>query len=161
MRSKDQWRWPRVSVPATSTPDAHDTLPSRVEHVCAMPHVPEAVSAVRRRARTVLAQWRVPTLTVDDALLVISELTTNAIVHAMPPAVLRLSLPEAGSRALRIEVTDAGPVPQRRPWPDGPHPVEHKENGRGTGIVAGLSARHGISCHPERTTRWADLHIEH
>ncbi|MEV0186400.1 ATP-binding protein [Streptomyces sp. NPDC050625] len=150
-----------MSVPATSTPDAHMAPPSRVEHVCAVPHIPEAVSAVRRRARTVLDQWRVPTPTVDDALLVISELTTNAIVHALPPAVLRLSLPEVGSRrALRIEVTDAGPVPQRRPWPDGPHPVEHNENGRGTGIVAGLSVRNGISCHPERTTRWADLHME-
>jgi anti-sigma regulatory factor (Ser/Thr protein kinase) len=150
-----------VSVPATSTADAHMAPPSRVEHVCAVPHIPEAVSAVRRRAHTVLDQWRVPTPTVDDALLVISELTTNAIVHALPPAVLRLSLPEVGSRrALRIEVTDAGPVPRRRPWPDGPHPAEHKENGRGTGIVAGLSVRNGISCHPERTTRWADLHME-
>jgi hypothetical protein len=82
-----------VSVPATSTPDAHDTLPSRVEHVCAMPHIPEAVSAVRRRARTVLAQWRVPTLTVDDALLVISELTTNAIVHLNSPSKTRPCAP--------------------------------------------------------------------
>jgi anti-sigma regulatory factor (Ser/Thr protein kinase) len=132
--------------------------PSRVEHVCALPHIPEAVSAVRRRARTVLAQWRVPTSTADDALLVISELATNAIVHALPPAVLRMSLPEADShRALRIEVTDAGPGPRRRPPP--PDPAEHRENGRGTDIVAVLSARHGISHHPERTTRWADLHL--
>ncbi|MFF2518797.1 ATP-binding protein [Streptomyces sp. NPDC058086] len=150
-----------MNVPATSTPDADMAPPSRAELVCALPHVPEAVSAVRRRAHTVLAQWRVPTPTADDALLVISELTTNAIVHALPPAVLRLSMPEIGSRrALRIEVTDAGPVPQRHTSPDGPHPAEHKENGRGTGIVAALSTRHGISRRPERTTRWADLHME-
>ena len=149
-----------MSVPATSTSDADMTPPSRAEHVCALPHILEAVSAVRRRARTVLAQWRVPTQTADDALLVISELTTNAIVHALPPAVLRLSMPEVGSRlALRIEVTDAGPVPQRRTSPDSPHLAEHKENGRGTGIVTALSTRHGMSCHPERTTRWADLHM--
>jgi anti-sigma regulatory factor (Ser/Thr protein kinase) len=151
-----------MSIPATSTSDA-DTAPlSRAEHVCALPHMPETVSAVRRRARTVLAQWRVPTPTADAALLVISELTTNAIVHALPPAVLRLSMPEVGScRALRIEVTDAGPGPQRRTSPDGAHPCEHKENGRGNGIVAALSTRHGISSHPERTTRWADLHLVH
>jgi anti-sigma regulatory factor (Ser/Thr protein kinase) len=150
-----------MSVPATSTSDADIAPPSRAEHVCALPHIPEAVSAVRRRARTVLGQWRVPTLTADDALLVISELTTNAIVHALPPAVLRLSMPEIGSRrALRIEVTDAGPVPQRRTSPDGSHPAEHKENGRGSGIVAALSTHHGISRRPERTTRWADLHME-
>ncbi|MFJ1969084.1 ATP-binding protein [Streptomyces sp. NPDC087903] len=149
-----------MSIPATSTSDADMAPASRAEHVCALSHIPETVSVVRRRARTVLAQWRVPTPTADDALLVISELTTNAIVHALPPAVLRLSVPEVGSRrTLRIEVTDAGAAPQRRTSPDGPHPAEHKENGRGTGIVAALSTRHGISRRPERTTRWADLHM--
>ncbi|WP_316756676.1 ATP-binding protein [Streptomyces herbicida] len=107
-----------------------------------------AVSALRRRARTLLAQWRVPATTVDDALLVISELTTNAIAHALPPAVLRLSVPEAaGSRALRIEVTNAGPAAQRHPH-DSPHPCEHRENGRGTDIVAALCPQHGISRPP-------------
>lgn len=125
-----------------------------------MPHISKAVCAVRGRARTVLTQWRVPTPMVDDALLLISELTTSAVVHALPPAVLRLSLPEAGSRrTLRIEVTDAGPIPRRRQSHDDLHPAEHRENGRGTDIVAALFARHGISHHPERTTRWADLHM--
>ncbi|MFI5554322.1 ATP-binding protein [Streptomyces sp. NPDC051738] len=151
-----------MSVPATNTSDntsdAEVAQPSRAELVCALPHIPEAVSVVRRRARTVLTQWRVPSPTSADALLVISELTTNAIVHALPPAVLRLSLPEAGGRrALRIEVTDSGPLPQRRSSHDSPHPAEHREDGRGTGIVAALSARHGISRHSERTTRWAVL----
>jgi anti-sigma regulatory factor (Ser/Thr protein kinase) len=134
--------------------------PTRVEHVCPLPHIPEAVSAVRRRARTVLTQWRVPTPTADDALLVISELTTNAIVHALPPAVLRLALPEVGGRrALRIEVSDAGSAPGRRPSQDGLHPAEHRENGRGSDIVAALSVRHGMARHRERTTRWAVLHM--
>ncbi|MET7615636.1 ATP-binding protein [Streptomyces sp. NPDC005408] len=143
-----------------STSDIDVAPPRRTEHVSALPHIPEAVSAVRRRARTVLAQWHVPTPTADDALLVISELATNAIVHALPPAVLRLSMPEVGGlRALHIEVTDAGPVPRRHTSPVGPHLAEHKEHGRGTGIVAALSTRHGISRHFERTTRWAYLHV--
>lgn len=151
-----------MSVPATNTSDAEAEMaqPSQAELVCALPHIPEAVSVVRRRAHTVLTRWRVPTPTADDALLVISELTTNSIVHALPPAVLRLSLPDVGGRrALRIEVTDSGPVPRRRPSHDSPHSAEHRENGRGTGIVAALSARHGISRHPERTTRWAVLQM--
>lgn len=148
-----------MSTPATHTPDAETEPASRVEDL-RMPHIPEAVSVVRRRARTVLAQWRVPTSTADDALLVISELTTNAIVHALPPAVLRLSMPEDGNcRGLRIEVTDAGPVRRRRPSPGGPHLAEHHENGRGTGIVAALSTRHGMFRHCETTTRWAVLHV--
>ena len=142
-----------------NTPDA-DTDPSPRAEDLRVPHIPEAVSAIRRRARTVLARWPVPTSTADDALLVISELTTNAIVHALPPAVLRLSMPEDGNRlGLRIEVTDAGPVHGRRPAPGGPHLASQHENGRGTGIVAALSTRHGISRHPERITRWAVLHV--
>ena len=148
-----------MSTPATHTPDTRTDAPSRIEHL-RVPHIPEAVSAVRRRARTVLAGWRVPTSEADDALLVISELTTNAIVHALPPAVLRLSMPDDDSyRGLRIEVTDAGPVGRRGPTPGGPHLADHHESGRGTGIVAALSIRHGISRHPGRTTRWAVLHV--
>ncbi|MDQ1027047.1 anti-sigma regulatory factor (Ser/Thr protein kinase) [Streptomyces umbrinus] len=149
-----------MSIPATNTSDAEMAQPSQAELVCALPHIPDAVSVVRRQARTVLTQWRVPAPTADDALLVISELTTNAIVHALPPAVLRLPLPEVGGRrAVRIEVTDSGPAPRRRPSHDSPDPAEHRENGRGTDIVAALSARRGISLHPERTTRWAVLHM--
>ncbi|MER6425622.1 ATP-binding protein [Streptomyces sp. NPDC001137] len=148
-----------MSTPATHTPDTETRPPSRIEDL-SVPHIPEAVYAVRRRARTVLARWRVPRSTADDALLVISELTTNAIVHALPPAVLRLSMPQDGTcGGIRIEVTDAGPVCRGFSAPGGPHLAEHQEHGRGTGIVAALSTRHGISRHPERTTRWAVLHV--
>lgn len=145
-----------MNAPATYTSDSRAGPPARFEHACPIPHIPEAVSAVRRRARTVLARWRVPAATADDALLVISELATNAILHARPPAVLHLSLPEPGSgRALRIEVTDAGPAP--RPGPSHAGPEEHRESGRGTDIVAALATRHGTSRHAGRTTRWAVL----
>ncbi|MFI7410716.1 ATP-binding protein [Streptomyces sp. NPDC049627] len=117
-----------MTIPATNTSDADMAQPSQAELVCALPHISEAVSVVRRQARTVLTRWRVPTPTADDALLVISELTTNAIVHALPPAVLRLSLPEVGGRrAVRIEITDSGPAPRRCPSHDSPHPAEQGE----------------------------------
>ncbi|MGW5695556.1 ATP-binding protein [Streptomyces asiaticus] len=69
----------------------------------------------------------------DDALLVVSELITNAVVHALPPASLCLS--RQGGRAacaVRIEVTDAGPAlpphhgrSPRLPEETGPHPLAH------------------------------------
>ncbi|ATW46762.1 ATP-binding protein [Streptomyces peucetius subsp. caesius ATCC 27952] len=146
-----------MTTPATTTSDTSVARHPRTEHILPLPHIPETVSAVRHRARTVLARWALPTETADDAILVISEPITNAIAHARPPAVLLLSMPEAdGRHALRVEVTDAGPLPRPRRSPESPPPAEH---GRGTGIIAALSMRHGISRHLHRMTRWAELHV--
>jgi anti-sigma regulatory factor (Ser/Thr protein kinase) len=133
-----------------------NTMPQEgAEHVCPLPHAPGAVSAVRRSVRAVLADWNLSADTADDAILVISELLTNAVVHALPPAALRLSWTRIdGHSALHIEVTDAGPAnPAGQPadWLD---PDEH---GRGIKIVTALSARCGVSLHPGGITRWADL----
>ena len=149
-----------MTTPAMTTSDTSVAPHPRTEHILPLPHIPETVSAVRHGARTVLTRWALPAETADDAILVISELITNAIAHALPPAVLRLSMPEIGGRhALRIEVTDAGPLPRPRRSPENPPPAEHEEHGRGTGIVDALSMRHGISRHLHRMTRWAELHV--
>ncbi|WP_234341457.1 ATP-binding protein [Streptomyces sp. NRRL S-1813] len=125
------------------------------DFLCPLPHIPEAVGFVRRRAQTVLTGWNLPPATIEDAVLVISELVTNAVSHALPPAVLQLSRTGAeGPCALRIEVTDAGPAAGARRPADGEQPEEH---GRGSGIVMALSVRHGIRAHRGRITRWADL----
>ncbi|MFD8548016.1 ATP-binding protein [Streptomyces sp. NPDC059649] len=124
------------------------------EHVFPLPHIPEAVSVVRRRVRTVLADWNVAPDLADDALLVISELTTNAVVHALPPAVLRLTRVADGRDALRVEVTDAGPAAtDDRPAAE-PCPGEH---GRGLGIVTALAADCGTRVHAGGITWWAEL----
>jgi anti-sigma regulatory factor (Ser/Thr protein kinase) len=147
-----------MTTPAMTTSDTSVAPHPRTEYILPLPHIPEAVSAVRHRVRRILGPLALPTETADDAILVISELITNAIAHALPPAVLRLSMPEASGRyALRIEVADAGPRPRRSP--ESPPPAEHEEHGRGTGIIAALSMRHGISRHLYRMTRWAELHV--
>ncbi|CAM5601714.1 non-specific serine/threonine protein kinase OS=Streptomyces aurantiogriseus OX=66870 GN=GCM10010251_28110 PE=3 SV=1 [Streptomyces aurantiogriseus] len=126
-----------------------------VEHVCTMPPAPGAVSGVRRRVRAILDLWNVSPQIVEDSLLVVSELLTNAIVHALPPAVLRLAwVSDDGLGTLRVEVTDAGPVRPRGQSPEGIDPDEH---GRGEQIVHALATRHGIHVHSGGVTRWADL----
>jgi CheY-like chemotaxis protein len=86
----------------------------------------------------------------DDALLVVSELVTNAIVHAGSDAGLRLTL---GVETLRIEVADAGG--------DAPDPVladDDDEHGRGLLLVAVLSAAWGTESTPEGgKVVWAEL----
>lgn len=125
------------------------------EHVFPMPPVPGAVSDVRRRAGAVLAAWKVSPEIVEDALLVVSELLTNAIVHALPPAVLRLSwMRDAGLGTLHIEVTDAGPSCAAREQRAGIDPDEH---GRGEEIVHALATRYGMRTCRRGVTRWAEL----
>ncbi|MFE1883083.1 ATP-binding protein [Streptomyces diastatochromogenes] len=124
------------------------------EHVCPLPPVAGAVPAVRRRVRAVLADWQVSAEIVEDALLMVSELVTNAIVHALPPARLRLSWVRVDERCtLRVEVTDTGPA-----FPGQPRVgIDPDEHGRGEAIVRALASRHGIRVHSGGVTRWADL----
>ncbi|MEU5311385.1 ATP-binding protein [Streptomyces sp. NPDC021562] len=125
------------------------------EHVFPTPPVPGAVSDVRRRAGAVLTAWKVSPDVIEDALLVVSELLTNALVHALPPAVLRLSWNrDAGLGTLHIEVTDAGPCRAEGQPPAGIDPDEH---GRGEEIVHALATRYGMRTCRRGVTRWAEL----
>ncbi|MEU9339731.1 ATP-binding protein [Streptomyces sp. NPDC048278] len=125
------------------------------EYVFPMPPVAGAVPDVRRRAGAVLAAWKVSPDVIEDALLIVSELLTNAIVHALPPAVLRLSWThDAGLGTLRIEVTDSGPA---RTAGQPPADIDPDEHGRGEEIVHALATRYGIHTRPGAITRWADL----
>lgn len=134
-----------------------NTLPQREDvHVAPLSHIPGALSVVRRRVRVVLADWNLCPELAEDVLLVISELTTNAIVHALGPATLRVSWTVLdGLSALHIEVTDSGPAAPCGP-PGGIDPDEH---GRGLGIVKALSARYGMRTDCDGVTRWADLPV--
>ncbi|MFE3412568.1 ATP-binding protein [Streptomyces mirabilis] len=130
-------------------------LREAVEHVGPLPHVAEVVSAARQRVKAVLADWNVSCEIAEDCLLVVSELLTNAIVHALPPAELRLSWVRAeGLSTLRVEVTDAG---SKLPAGQSPPGIDPDEHGRGQEIVHALAARHGIRVHSGGITRWADL----
>ncbi|MFD0442051.1 ATP-binding protein [Streptomyces indonesiensis] len=85
-----------------------------------VPHICEAVATVRRRAHALLSEWELPADRLDEALMVISELVTNAILHALPPAVLRLSWTEC----------EGGARPAHRGHRRGPDP-RRSAGGRG------------------------------
>jgi anti-sigma regulatory factor (Ser/Thr protein kinase) len=110
----------------------------------------EDVRRVRHLAQDFLARQRLSASACEDALLIISELVTNAVTHALPPAVLRLCCAQCST--LRIEVEDGGSQPHR---PQRPEPPE--EHGRGMFIVAALATRHGTVTHTRGVTRWAEL----
>ncbi|MEU2065149.1 ATP-binding protein [Streptomyces sp. NPDC013455] len=128
-------------------------LRAACEHVCPVPPVAGTVSVVRRRAAAVLADWDVRPELAEDALLVVSELVTNAVIHARPPAELRMSWVRGDTGGtLRIAVTDAGPVPATAR-----SAMDPDEHGRGEAIVHALATRHGMRLHPGGVTRWAEL----
>ena len=101
---------------------------------------PRAPAAARHWVRERLAE-HVSRTVLDDALLLISELVTNSVLHGGPangaPITLRLVL-EAG--AVRLEVTDPGEHGAVLPRP----PDHAHGGGFGLDLVARLAASWGV-----------------
>ncbi|GAB3879524.1 ATP-binding protein [Microbispora bryophytorum] len=124
------------------------------EYTCPVPHSPQEICGLRRRALGVLVAWGTPGHAAQEAVLVISEMVTNAVLHALPPAEFRLLLRSEGDHdVIRVEVTDAGAAPV---WPGAA--ASPDESGRGAVVVDALAIRHGCVNRPcGTTTWWADL----
>ena len=86
---------------------------------------------------------------VDGAVLVASELVTNAVVYAQTECVLEATLE---GRFLRVAVSDTSPV---APSPRLASAASH--GGRGLFIVAAVASVWGVVPTPEGKTVWAEL----
>ncbi|MGW1807369.1 ATP-binding protein [Streptomyces sp. NPDC002078] len=134
-----------------------DPLPRRAA-AFDLPAQPTAVGTARRVVQDLLAAWGVPDGPRDDAVLVTSELVTNALVHTVGERITcRL---HGTSDRIRIEVEDqdGGPTPPAalRPGPDDQH-------GRGLLLVDTLSRDWGVTPVSGRPARvvWAELPSDH
>jgi len=111
---------------------------------------PEAFSvpAARAWSQPLLHAWGVEG-SATDALIVVSELVTNAVAHGRGPVQLLLRRTPS---AIRVEVTDAGggAVEVASPEPDA-------TRGRGLMIVERFSRAWGVDRHDEGKTVWAEL----
>ncbi|WP_435748126.1 SpoIIE family protein phosphatase [Nocardioides sp. SYSU DS0663] len=110
---------------------------------------PTAVRDVRRAVAAQVAAWGAPAERVDDAKLVISELVTNALIHARPPVDVHLRRLED---AVLMEVWDPALLRPRRRRTGGAD-----EHGRGLGIVAALARDWGSRPSEAGKTVWALL----
>ena len=110
--------------------------------------VPLAAHAVRRFVVETLDEWGQPAL-IDDAALVVSELASNALLHAGSP--FRVSIRWEGA-VVRLSVHDGScVVPVRRAAPT------EAPGGRGVGIVATLARRWGTDPVADGKVVWAEL----
>ncbi|WP_435744530.1 ATP-binding protein [Nocardioides sp. SYSU DS0663] len=119
---------------------------------------PRATAAARRFLRQHLQAWGVPDDAIGDAQLCLSELVTNAVVHAGTASELRVVL-DAG--LLTVTVRDLGGL--GRPARDEPKPSGDTDPlrvyGRGLQLVDALSDRWGSERDVTGTTVWFALEL--
>jgi CheY-like chemotaxis protein len=123
--------------------------PRTDEAEVALPRSTESVAAARRFVEAKLREWSLDPL-LDDALMVVSELVTNAITHAGSSCRIRLSVSAA---TLRIDVLDGGTgTPEPRPASD------TEEHGRGLHMVDAVTSAWGLEeVQGEGKLVWAEL----
>ena len=100
-----------------------------------LPDGPEGAGFARRAMARAAELWRLDRDMTDTALLLVSELATNAIRHGTPPVRMFLRM---DSGRLRVEVSDSSPA-----LPQVEHPGPDQTGGRGLQIVQQLAARWG------------------
>ncbi|NGN69177.1 ATP-binding protein [Streptomyces sp. A7024] len=122
----------------------------------AVTHGPAGVGDARRRMRNELLAAGAPESAVDDAVLILSELLSNACRHARPLADGGVenvradwSLDERG--CITVSVTDGGGP--TRPLPAKPSVTAR--GGRGLAIIRRLSRDWGVSYAVGEVTVWA------
>jgi anti-sigma regulatory factor (Ser/Thr protein kinase) len=115
----------------------------------------QAPGRARQATHEALAAWQVAHLE-ETAVLLVSELVTNAVRHARTggtAVVLRL---ETAGSWLRIEVHDADP---RMPQPRTPDPLD--ESGFGFVLLEALADRWGVREATIGKAVWAELDMRH
>jgi anti-sigma regulatory factor (Ser/Thr protein kinase) len=108
----------------------------RIVRLALPPDVP-AVRLARQATRDTLAAWKLGHLE-EDAVLLVSELVTNAVRHARDTGGIGLELANEDG-CLRVEVQDGDPH-----WGPMNRPADGDESGFGFLVVDSLADRWGL-----------------
>lgn len=118
-----------------------------------------AVAQARRAVRVALDRWELSPLT-PDAELLVSELVTNALVHARSETALTLVVADG---TLEVGVTDrtpGGPMPRVEGDDAGAVPPDWQaEGGRGLRLVELVADEWGVAQLPEGKQVWFRLDV--
>jgi len=114
---------------------------------------PDAPAHARHLVADMLGRWGYDERVVDDAKLIVSELTSNAVRHARSQFSIEVKLQE--DWALRVAVEDRTPLAAS--MPNGgliPRPLH------GLGLIEALCGGWGVQCTREGKVVWAELACE-
>lgn len=110
----------------------------------------DMVAVARRFVERTLRMWEVDDEHLDDAVLLTSELMSNAVLHARTDVRLTVRSQEDGT--LRVEVADENPR-----LPISVAPPDEAQSGRGLWLVETLASAWGVERLPEGKTVWFEL----
>lgn len=119
--------------------------------VTRLPGDASAVPAARRFAGQAAADYGAGPDCIDTTKLLVTEVATNAVVHAHSP--IRLTVSPEPPNSVRIEVRDDDPTPP--PLPEAPEP--NATSGRGLWLVSSLARRWGVNRNGKGKTVWFEV----
>ncbi|MGY5123267.1 SpoIIE family protein phosphatase [Streptomyces nigrescens] len=116
---------------------------------------PERIAEARRQVRDVLHDWADPDQ-VDSAVLMVSEMVTNVLLHTDGDALLVAEITgERGARRIRVDVADSSDeLPHRR------CPGELASSGRGLMLLELLAGAWGVDPRGDGKSTWFELYEE-
>jgi anti-sigma regulatory factor (Ser/Thr protein kinase) len=117
-----------------------------------LPYAPSSVAVARQRLGAELLAAGLVDSAVDDVVLVLSELLSNALRHAHPLPSGQLKVAWICSESqIEVAVSDGGAQTEPRAG----RPTLSSLGGRGLGIVEYLADRWGVRHDDDSTTVWA------
>jgi len=141
------------SADQAEPPDPQPNEPAAHRVWTLLPAGPAAPRAARAFLRRHARGWELDADVVDTAELALSELVTNAVIHAGTPTTLQLT---TGDGRLLVEVTDRGTGGDITPTAADPEEV----GGRGLVVVEAVTDAWGSRRQDAATTVWFELVLE-
>lgn len=131
----------------------HPVRPSRRTMLTVAQAEPERIAGARRQVRELLHDWA-DAEQVDSAVLMVSEMVTNVLMHTDGDALLVAEAAgDLGTRRLRVEVADASDeLPHKR------QPGEMASSGRGVLLMEMLADAWGVDPRGEGKSIWFELY---